>query len=135
MMNLPNGLSKTISLTMTVTTTPSMSIITGIRMAIFSKSITRARGEGYMCTIQANTLSSNTPCIVVLLCAGSTPNLFNNKGNTAPKHMLENTIKHNAVVTATVSAKGVRKAMARMNPATERMEERANAILNSRLRN
>ncbi len=89
-------------LTMTVSTTPRMSMIT---------------------------------CIVVELWAGSTPILLKISGKIAPKQILVKTMIARADVTATVSAKGVLKAVARMNPANDRMILRAHAILNSRFRN
>ena len=69
------------------------------------------------------------------LCAGSTLIFFRSIGNIAPKQILVNTINANADVTAMVSAMGVRKAMARMKPATDRTILRESAILNSRERN
>ena len=74
-------------------------------------------------------------CIVVELCAGSTPSLCRNNGSTAPRQILENTIRLNAHVTATVSGKGVWNAMARKNPAADRIVDSAHAIRNSRDRN
>jgi hypothetical protein len=67
--------------------------------------------------------------------AGSTPIYSNRMGNMAPKQTLLNTMSVNAEVTATVSKKGVLKKIARQNPATLRIADKATAILNSRAKN
>jgi hypothetical protein len=86
-------------------------------------------------TVNTTPKISIITCIVVELWAGSTFILLKISGRTAPKQILVKTIMDNAVVTATVSAMGVLKAVARMNPATDKIALREHAILNSRLRN
>jgi hypothetical protein len=57
------------------------------------------------------------------------------RGNTAPKQMLLNTMQQSDVVTAIVSGKGVPNTMARTNPATDNISDKAVAILSSRIKN
>ncbi len=86
-------------------------------------------------TVNTTPKISIITCIDVELCAGSILIFFKSIGKTAPKQILVNTINANADVTAIVSAIGVRNAIARRNPATDKTTLSATAILNSRERN
>ena len=77
----------------------------------------------------------SVPWMEVEEWAGSIPMYSNRMGSMAPKQTLIKTMRVNAEVTAIVSNKGVWNKMARKNPATLRIPDKATAILNSRAKN
>mmetsp|Transcript_44469 Transcript_44469/g.87248 ORF Transcript_44469/g.87248 Transcript_44469/m.87248 type:complete len:228 (-) Transcript_44469:704-1387(-) len=84
-------------------------------------------------TVMKTPSMSIITCIDVDACAGSTLMAFSPSGSTDPRQTLRNTMDVRDVVTATDSAKGVAKHIARTKPAAESMAARAKAILNSLL--
>ena len=80
-------------------------------------------------------LTSMMTWIVVEEWAGSTPILSNSNGSTAPRQILVKTIRNSAHVTVIASGNAVRNAMARKNPAIDKIILNDAAIFNSRVRN
>ena len=62
---------------------------------------------------------SITTCMLVELCAGSTPRFLRSRGNVDPKITLKKTIENKERVMAIVSGRGTLKSMARTKPAVE----------------
>ena len=75
-----------------------------------------------------------TTCIVVLLCAGSTPIACNPKGNTAPRHTDDSTMTIKDNVIAYISDNGVPNNNALTNPAADNTTDSDNAMYSSRIR-
>lgn len=75
-----------------------------------------------------------TTCIVVLLCAGSTPIACNPNGNTAPKQTDDSTMTINDSEIAYISCNGVPNTNALANPAADSIALSDNAMYSSRTR-
>ena len=86
-------------------------------------------------TVRTTPKISMITCIVVELWAGSIFRYFKTNGSIAPRQILLNTISARAIVIATVSASGVRKIKALMNPANDKIALNEIAIFTSLLRN